>query len=86
MTKRTERIAELKRIIQAEAISEENGARPQFDEDGNVRVDIATCGSCGMSWNDALMTERTPAPSARCPYEYIHAEIAELRKLTRRAA
>jgi len=45
---------------------------PQLDDDGKVIVDMATCGSCGRSWNDALMTSWTPAPSGRCPFEYWH--------------
>lgn len=74
----------LRRIIQADEISIENGATPQLDENGGIVEDIATCGTCGKSWNDALITGRTPAPSGRCPYEYIHPEIAELKRLTRK--
>lgn len=43
-----------------------------FDGNGNPRVDMATCGHCGRSWNDALGTSITPVPSARCPFEYDH--------------
>ena len=75
------RIAELKALIKAEEISEANGATAQLDDNGKTSVDTATCGTCGMSWNDALITDRTPTPSARCAYEHIHAEIAELKKL-----
>lgn len=75
------RIKQLETLIAAEEISEANGATPQYDENGRVKQDIVTCGNCGKSWNDALITDRTPAPSARCPYEYIHAEIAELARL-----
>jgi hypothetical protein len=39
------------------------------------RTDIATDGACGRSWNDALGTSRTPAPSARCPYEDEHQQM-----------
>jgi hypothetical protein len=80
------RIAVLRSIIAADEISVVNGATPQIDEDGKVVEDIATCGNCGTSWNDALITGRTPAPSARCPYEQIHSEVAELRKLEQRAS
>lgn len=76
-----ERYLELSNLIDRELISIENGATPQIDERGNTLVGMATCGNCGMSWNDALITGRTPAPSARCPYEYIHAEIAEWKSL-----
>lgn len=32
----------------------------------------ATCGTCGRSWDDAIATSYTPAPSARCPFEAFH--------------
>ena len=32
----------------------------------------ATCGHCGLSWDDAIVTGWTPAPAARCPFEYFH--------------
>jgi hypothetical protein len=79
--KTEKRIAELEAIFKANEISEANGARPQLDDDGRVIEDIATCGTCGVSWNDALISGTTPAPSARCPYEYIHPELAELKRL-----
>jgi len=41
---------------------------------GEPAKDRATCGTCGRSWDDAIGTEWTPAPSARCPFEYFHAE------------
>lgn len=34
--------------------------------------DLVTCGECGRSWDDAVPTSWTPAPSARCPFEYFH--------------
>lgn len=34
--------------------------------------DKATCGTCGLSWDDAIVTAYTPAPSARCPFEDFH--------------
>lgn len=30
------------------------------------------CGHCGLSWDDAIATGYTPAPAARCPFEYFH--------------
>jgi len=33
---------------------------------------VATCGTCGRSWDDGKVTEMTPAPSGRCPFEYFH--------------
>lgn len=35
-----------------------------------------TCGTCGLSWDDAIPTAWTPAPSARCPFEYFHDPIS----------
>ena len=32
----------------------------------------ATCGTCGRTWDDSIITSMTPAPSARCPFEYYH--------------
>lgn len=75
------RIEELTNLIDAEEISEDNGAEPQLDEDGKTIVRMSQCGECGRDWNDALITSRTPAPNARCPYEAIHEEIAELKIL-----
>lgn len=49
------------------------GATPVYDDDGNEIVTVATCGNCGRSWNDAAVSSVTPAPSARCPFEYDHA-------------
>lgn len=60
------------RIPKSALISIENGATPQYDDDGKIVEDIATCETCGNSWNDALITGTTPAPSGRCPYEYFH--------------
>lgn len=84
MSKKAARIAELRALFSKEAISEANGARAQLDDDGAVVVKMFTCGVCGVSWNDALITGKTPTPSARCPYEHIHAEIGALAALTGR--
>lgn len=35
-------------------------------------TDKATCGTCGRSWDDGKVTNMTPAPAARCPFEYYH--------------
>lgn len=32
----------------------------------------ASCEECGLSWDDAIITSMTPAPSARCPFEEFH--------------
>lgn len=34
--------------------------------------DVATCGTCDRSWDDGKVTEMTPTPSARCPFEPFH--------------
>ena len=41
-------------------------------KDGEEAEDRATCGTCGLSWDDAIPTSLTPAPSGRCPFEYFH--------------
>jgi hypothetical protein len=72
------RIKALEAIINPRLISLENGAESRHDSSGRLIVDVVKCLDCGLSWNDALVTERTPAPAGRCPYEYEHAEIREL--------
>jgi hypothetical protein len=39
---------------------------------GEPAKDKVTCGHCNLSWDDAIPTSWTPAPSARCPFEYFH--------------
>lgn len=46
-----------------------DGAEPFFDADGREIVNVATCGTCGRSWNDAQISDVTPAPAGRCPFE-----------------
>ncbi len=41
-------------------------------EDDDEAEDRVTCGTCGRSWDDAIATSYTPAPAARCPFEYFH--------------
>lgn len=53
--------------------------------DGDKAEDRATCGTCGRSWDNAIVTSTTPAPSARCPFEYYHKsayDVEELHELT----
>jgi hypothetical protein len=78
----TERVEEIEAEFAEREISVENGAKEQTDDDGNIIEDMVTCETCGRTWNDALVTDRTPAPSGRCPYEYEHEELAELKTLT----
>lgn len=44
--------------------------RTKEERDGAKAV--ATCGTCGLSWDDGISTGMTPAPSGRCPFEYFH--------------
>ena len=39
---------------------------------GQEAKEKMTCGTCGLSWDDAIPTSLTPAPAARCPFEYYH--------------
>ena len=39
---------------------------------GQKAKDKATCGYCGLSWDDGVSTSMTPTPSGRCPFEYFH--------------
>jgi hypothetical protein len=34
--------------------------------------DFTTCGTCGFSWDDSIITSVTPVPSGRTPCEYFH--------------
>jgi hypothetical protein len=71
-TKLQARIAGLKAIVKLE---QERIAAEAAEQ--NVPLDC-TCGTCGMQFGDLY-------PSARCPFEYVHQEIAELNRLTGKA-
>jgi hypothetical protein len=43
---------------------------------------VATCGACGRSWDDSIVTAHTPAPAARCPFEAWHEPTPETRTVT----
>lgn len=66
MTTYSIEVARVRRIIA-------NG-HPQYDDDGIEVVGMATCETCGRSWNDERISELTPTPSGRCPFEYAHCE------------
>jgi hypothetical protein len=51
----------------------EIGRRPR-DDDGTPLSEFATCGVCHLSWDDAVITSRTPVPAGRCPFEDQHPE------------
>lgn len=38
----------------------------------DAAVARCTCGHCGLSWDDGIATQYTPAPSGRCPFEVFH--------------
>lgn len=40
--------------------------------DGDTCPGRTTCGTCGLSWDDNLITGLTPVPSGRCPFEPFH--------------
>lgn len=40
--------------------------------DREAAISQATCMTCGLSWDDGIVTSMTPAPSARCPFEAFH--------------
>ena len=48
------------------------GARLLLNDDGEPIIRVATCGTCGRSWNDAEVSDWTPAPAGRCPFEDEH--------------
>lgn len=39
---------------------------------GQTAIARTTCGHCGLSWDDAVVTSITPVPGARCPFEPFH--------------
>jgi hypothetical protein len=69
------------RIAELEAIIKKAQDELVAQQDETDKSEIATCGSCGLSWNDAAISSRTPTPAGRCPFEYIHGEASELRRL-----
>jgi hypothetical protein len=67
-----------------------NGARVPKDfpvrplKPGQAAKDRVTCGTCGLSWDDAIGTTWTPTPSGRCPFEYFHKAEDEGKAAARR--
>jgi hypothetical protein len=59
--------------------------RSILDTTGNPKTDHVTCGNCGRTWTDAVITGITPAPSALCPFCNATAYEAS-RKTSRRTA
>lgn len=50
--------------------SSQRGSRTKPPHDSTATV----CGTCLRGWDDSVVTSVTPAPSARCPFEYEHEE------------
>jgi hypothetical protein len=42
---------------------------------GDILSRRATCGACGLSWDDGRSTSMTPTPSGRCPFESFHEAV-----------
>lgn len=66
----------VREVMRVEAILARG--RPAYDDDGRERIETATCGECGRSWNDARISSLTPTPSGRCPFEYAHMRVTLL--------
>jgi hypothetical protein len=41
---------------------------------GEPAIDKCRCYTCGLAWDDGIVTGITPAPGARCPFEPFHIE------------
>lgn len=46
--------------------------------DTKLPVSATTCGTCGRTWDDGVVTGVTPVPSGRCPFEYEHVDPCKL--------
>lgn len=58
---------------------------PTWLDERRVKLDVVTCGTCGRSWDDALGSSWTPAPSGRCPFEYDHVDTERIADVIDRA-
>ena len=65
-----------------ESTTDARGVVEVFDAPAYRRAhpgaDLVTCGGCNRTWDDAVVTSWTPAPSARCPFEYDHPHLSEI--------
>lgn len=50
----------------------EFGSRAAAIDAGYRPPDIATCWGCLRQWDDSLVSDMTPTPSGRCPFESFH--------------
>jgi hypothetical protein len=60
----------MSRRLDPEAIPADFEVQPT-DRDGPA-TNPCTCGTCGLTWDDWIVTSMTPAPSGRCPFEAFH--------------
>jgi hypothetical protein len=60
--------------LKLDAIPADFAVRPLTPSEAATAHDPATCGECGLTWDDGISTSWTPAPAGRCPFEYYHAE------------
>ena len=51
------------------------------DENDQPVVVMATCGTCGRTWNDAAISSITPTPAGRCPWEADHETMTDRQAL-----
>jgi hypothetical protein len=66
-----ETIDRIRRVRSGAVEITEQGVHEIVD-DNEIVPGRATCGACGRSWDDSVSTGWTPAPGARCPFEYDH--------------
>ncbi len=66
-------------IVREETTNERHGIPVGFPVKvigpDDTAMDRVTCGVCGLSWDDDVITSYTPAPSGRCPFEWWHEEL-----------
>jgi hypothetical protein len=63
---------------EAASVTHDNGVVEVLDKDAyGFPNDVATCGHCGRSWDDSVVSSMTPVPAARCPFEYEHEDDDE---------
>lgn len=63
-----ERAAEARRVWKIIRGGRKNDDGPN----GEHVPEMKTCGHCLRTWDDGMISHLTPAPSARCPFEYAH--------------
>lgn len=69
------------RIEELEDVIQDAKDELESEQDETEKMDEATCGACGLTWNDAAISSRTPTPGGRCPFEAVHGEAEELKTL-----